>query len=124
MALHHIPPPGGYGPSTCSTGGVRERTRRWGYYADRKSYRGRSAVRRPLHREYVRVSQETDPQKQLQGILNTADEKEWHLVGVTGGLLDGGMILFWDTAMPSFGRTPVSASRLTAENALPTNFRE
>ena len=55
--------------------------------------------------EYVRLSQETDLQKQLQGVLNAAEAKEWHLVGVAGGLPDGGMILFWDTARPSFGRT-------------------
>jgi hypothetical protein len=55
--------------------------------------------------EYVRVSEETDPQVQLQGILASAEAKEWHLVGVAGGLPDGGMVLFWDTQRPSFGRT-------------------
>jgi hypothetical protein len=55
--------------------------------------------------EYVRVSRETHPQEQLQGVLDAAEGKEWHLVGVAGGLADGGMILFWDSARPSFGRT-------------------
>ena len=55
--------------------------------------------------EYVRVSEETDPQTQLQDILAGAEAKEWHLVGVAGGLPDGGMVLFWDTQRPSFGRT-------------------
>ena len=54
--------------------------------------------------EYVRVSEETDPQAQLQDILASAEAKEWNLVGVAGGLLDGGMVLFWDTRRPSFGR--------------------
>ena len=55
--------------------------------------------------EYVRVSEETDPQAQLQDILAGAEAKEWQLVGVAGGLPDGGMILFWDTKRHSFGRT-------------------
>ena len=57
------------------------------------------------HAEYVRVSEETDPQAQLQDILASAEAKEWQLIGVTGGLPDGGMVLFWDTRRPSFGRT-------------------
>ncbi len=56
------------------------------------------------HAEYVRVSDETDPQEQLRGILASAEAKEWHLVGVAGGLPGGGMVLFWDTQRPSFGR--------------------
>ena len=55
--------------------------------------------------EHVRVSQETEPQEQLQSILDDAEAKEWHLVGVAGGLPDDGMILFWDTKRPSFGRS-------------------
>ncbi len=51
------------------------------------------------------MSEETDPQAQLQDILASAEAKEWHLVGVAGGLPDGGMVLFWDTRRPSFGRT-------------------
>ncbi len=55
--------------------------------------------------EYVRVTYETEIQGQLHEVLETAEKKEWHLVGVAGGLPDGGMILFWDTQRPSFGRT-------------------
>jgi len=40
----------------------------------------------------------------LQEVLDAAERKGWHLVGVAGGLPDGGMILFWDTTRPSFGR--------------------
>jgi hypothetical protein len=58
------------------------------------------------HAEYVRVSEGTDPQAQLQDILAGAEAKECNLlVGVAGGLPDGGMVLFWDTQKPSFGRT-------------------
>ncbi len=57
------------------------------------------------HAEYVRVSEETDPQAQLQDILASAEAKEWQLIGVAGGLSGGGMVLFWDTRRPSFGRT-------------------
>jgi hypothetical protein len=55
--------------------------------------------------EHVRVSLETEPQEQLQSVLDAAEAKEWHLVGVAGGLPDDGMILFWDIKRPSFGRT-------------------
>lgn len=47
--------------------------------------------------EYVHVPPETVLQEQLQRVLDTAERKERHLVGVAGGLADGGMILFWDT---------------------------
>jgi hypothetical protein len=53
--------------------------------------------------EYVReVSDE--PQGQLQALLDEKDAREWHLVGVVGDLGAGGVILFWDTERPSFGR--------------------
>ena len=54
--------------------------------------------------EYVCLIQETEPQAQLQWLLDAAEGKEWHLVGVAGGLPEGGLILFWDTTRPSFGR--------------------
>jgi hypothetical protein len=65
----------------------------------------RSSARGRYRAEYVRVTPETEPQQQLQGVLDAAERKEWHLVGVAGGLPEGGMILFWDSARPSFGRT-------------------
>lgn len=57
------------------------------------------------HAEHVRLSREREPQQQLQAALDAAEEKEWHLVGVAGGLSNGGVVLFWDTKRPSFGRT-------------------
>ena len=59
--------------------------------------------------EYVRV----DPGKaldHLQAVLDEKEAEEWHLVGVAGGLPNGGMTLFWDTQRPSFGRTKESRS--------------
>ena len=44
------------------------------------------------------------PEAQLQEVLDAKESKEWHLVGVAGGFKEGGVVLFWDTARPSFGR--------------------
>ena len=54
--------------------------------------------------EHVQVAG-NDPEAQLQEVLDAKVGKEWHLVGVAGGLRGGGVILFWDTTKPSFGRT-------------------
>ncbi len=53
--------------------------------------------------EYVWVTGD-NPEVQLQEVLDAKEGKEWHLVGVAGGLQGGGVVLFWDTAKPSFGR--------------------
>jgi hypothetical protein len=63
---------------------------------------GRRTSRR-YHAEYVRVTF-SEPRGQLQAVLDEKDNEVWHLVGVTGGLPEGGMVLFWDTARPSYGR--------------------
>ena len=52
--------------------------------------------------EHVRVTD--NPEAQLQDVLDAKEGKEGHLVGVAGGFKDGGVVLFWDTARPSFGR--------------------
>jgi hypothetical protein len=54
--------------------------------------------------EYVKATSD-EPQEQLQILLDEKDASEWHLVGVAGGLPEGGIILFWDTERPSFGRS-------------------
>jgi hypothetical protein len=54
--------------------------------------------------EYVRVTSRS-PEEQLQEALDAKEGKEWHLVGVAGGMQGGGVVLFWDTTRPSFGRT-------------------
>ena len=53
--------------------------------------------------EYVRVTGD-NPEAQLQDVLDAKEGKEWHLVGVAGGLKEDGVVLFWDTTRPSFGR--------------------
>ncbi len=55
--------------------------------------------------EYVQISSASEVQEQLRDVLEAGERQEWHLVGVAGGLPDGGVILFWDTQRPSFGRT-------------------
>ncbi len=54
--------------------------------------------------EHVREVSE-EPQGQLQTLLDEKDAREWHLVGVVGGLPSGGIIFIWDTERPSFGRS-------------------
>ncbi len=54
--------------------------------------------------EYVWVTGD-NPEVQLQEVLDAKEGMEWHLVGVAGGLQGRGVVLFWDTAKPSFGKT-------------------
>jgi hypothetical protein len=51
----------------------------------------------PNHRE--------NTTEQIQEALDAGERKEWHLVGVSNVLPEGGVILFWDTSRPSFGRS-------------------
>jgi hypothetical protein len=44
-------------------------------------------------------------QATVQELLDAGERKEWQLVGVAGGLPEGGVLLFWDTAHPGFGRS-------------------
>ena len=43
--------------------------------------------------------------EQIQVALDAGEHKEWHLVGVSNVLPERGVILFWDTSRPSFGRS-------------------
>ena len=63
---------------------------------------GRSHGR--YYAEYVWVTGEA-PEEQLQEVLDAKEGEEWHLVGVAGGLQGGGVVLFWDTTRPSFGKS-------------------
>ena len=47
--------------------------------------------------------------ERIQEALDAGDGKEWHLVGVSD-VPDEGLILFWDTARPSFGRSGFASS--------------
>jgi hypothetical protein len=43
--------------------------------------------------------------EQVQEALDAGESKGWHLVGVSDVLPERGVILFWDTERPSFGRS-------------------
>src|SRR5215204_5127416 len=43
--------------------------------------------------------------EQIQDALDAGESQKWHLVGVSDVLPERGVILFWDTSKPSFGRT-------------------
>jgi hypothetical protein len=64
----------------------------------------------PLHgRFYAELVPPSSPERGLQAtvqeLLDAGERKEWHLLGVAGGLPEGGVLLFWDTAHPGFGRS-------------------
>jgi hypothetical protein len=42
--------------------------------------------------------------EQIQDALDTGERLEWDLLGVSDVWPDRGVILFWDTARPSFAR--------------------
>ena len=58
--------------------------------------------------EYVQIASAIEVHEQLRDVLEDAERKEWHLVGVAGGLPNNGVILFWDTTRPSFGKRDYS----------------
>jgi hypothetical protein len=51
------------------------------------------------------LDQNGNIREQIQDALDAGEIHEWHLVGVSGVLPERGVILFWDTARPSFGRS-------------------
>ena len=51
------------------------------------------------------LDQSVNIREQIQDALDAGESQEWHLVGVSDVLPERGVILFWDTSMPSFGRT-------------------
>jgi len=48
--------------------------------------------------------QDNGARERLQDALYNGESRKWHLVGASGAPTEGGMILYWDTARPSFGR--------------------
>ncbi len=42
--------------------------------------------------------------EKIQDALDEGESRKWHLVGVSDAPAERVMILFWDTARPSFGR--------------------
>jgi hypothetical protein len=51
------------------------------------------------------MDQDANIREQIQDALDAGEREEWHLVGVSDVLPERGVILFWDTARPSFGRS-------------------
>jgi hypothetical protein len=51
------------------------------------------------------LDQSGNIREQIQDALDAGESQEWHLVGVSDVLPERGVILFWDTARPSFGRS-------------------
>ena len=49
------------------------------------------------------LDQATNKREQIQDALNAGDSREWHLVAVSDVLVEGGVVLFWDTAWPHSG---------------------
>jgi hypothetical protein len=58
-----------------------------------KSNNEKGRPRGRYYAEYVEVTSE-NPEADLQEVLDSKEEKEWHLVGVAGGLQRGGVVLF------------------------------
>jgi hypothetical protein len=50
------------------------------------------------------LDQAVNIREQIQDALDAGEIQEWHLVGVSDVLPERGVILFWDTSRPSFGR--------------------
>jgi len=50
------------------------------------------------------IDPDANIREQIQDALDAAERQEWHLLGVSDVLPERGVILFWDTAAPSFAR--------------------
>ena len=50
------------------------------------------------------MDQDAHIREQIQDALDAGERLEWHLLGVSDVLPERGVILFWDTASPSFAR--------------------
>jgi len=51
------------------------------------------------------MGQDANIRERIQDALDAGETQEWHLVGVSDVLPERGVILFWDTSRPSFGRS-------------------
>jgi len=51
------------------------------------------------------LDQSESVREQIQDTLDAGERHEWHLVGISNVLPERGVILSWDTARPSFGRS-------------------
>jgi hypothetical protein len=53
--------------------------------------------------ELVLDDRATSRREQIQDALDDGDSREWHLVAVSDVLVEGSVVLFWDTAWPQVG---------------------
>ena len=51
------------------------------------------------------LDQNANAREQIQEALDTGERHEWDLLGVSDMPAEEGVILFWDTSKPSFGRS-------------------
>ena len=51
------------------------------------------------------MDQDANIREQIQDALDAGESQEWHLVGVSDVLPERGVILFWDSERPNFGRS-------------------
>jgi hypothetical protein len=51
------------------------------------------------------MDQDANIREQIQDALDAGESQECHLVGVSDVVPERGVILFWDTSRPSFGRS-------------------
>jgi hypothetical protein len=51
------------------------------------------------------LDQNAKAREQIQDALDAGEIQEWPLMGVSDVVPERGVILFWDTVRPSFGRT-------------------
>ena len=51
------------------------------------------------------LDQAADARVRIQDALDAGERREWHLVGVSDIPPERSVVLFWDTARPSFGRS-------------------
>jgi hypothetical protein len=52
------------------------------------------------------MDQDANIRELIQDALDSGEQHEWHLVGASDVVPGQGVILFWDTARPGFGRAP------------------
>jgi hypothetical protein len=73
-----------------------------------KAWAGENYMEEQRHGRYyaqeLMLDSAVNTREQIQDALDEGERLEWHLVGVSDVLPERGVILFWDTAKPSYGR--------------------
>jgi hypothetical protein len=55
--------------------------------------------------ELMMDQEDANVRELIQDALDAGEHHEWHLVGVSDVVAGQGVMLFWDTSRPGFGRT-------------------